>query len=114
MIAFDALYWRHRIQVTRTSIFNGQPITVRPNSRRIIVLIKAIILTPGTAAFFYDDQAAIRSGAGHNGFLYVGEPLTPRFKSIRVPRIVSVSALCGRCNCLGRHDGRAVLRCGRA
>lgn len=47
--------------------------------------IKDVLLAPGTGAFFYDDQAAIRSGAIQNGFVYVGETVTPDFKSIRVP-----------------------------
>lgn len=47
--------------------------------------IKDVLLAPGTGAFFYDDQAAIRSGAIQDGFVYVGEPVTPDFKSIRVP-----------------------------
>ncbi|MUZ75498.1 methylaspartate ammonia-lyase [Agrobacterium vitis] len=47
--------------------------------------IKDVILTRGNGAFFYDDQAAIRAGVNNDGFLYVGEPLTPGFPSIRVP-----------------------------
>jgi methylaspartate ammonia-lyase len=41
--------------------------------------------------FYRDDQAAIRAGATHDGFLYVGHPLTPGFQSIRQPgKAVSV------------------------
>ncbi|MDX8483445.1 methylaspartate ammonia-lyase, partial [Mesorhizobium sp. VK24D] len=47
--------------------------------------IKDVLLAPGNGAFFYDDQAAIRSGATHDGFIYVGEPTTPGFNSIRIP-----------------------------
>ncbi|MER9764314.1 methylaspartate ammonia-lyase [Mesorhizobium sp. M0138] len=47
--------------------------------------IKDVLLTPGNGAFFYDDQAAIRAGASQDGFVYVGEAVTPEFKSIRVP-----------------------------
>ncbi|MER9495110.1 methylaspartate ammonia-lyase [Mesorhizobium sp. M0320] len=47
--------------------------------------IKDVLLAPGNGAFFYDDQAAIRAGAGQDGFIYVGEPLTPGFRTIRVP-----------------------------
>lgn len=47
--------------------------------------IKDVLLTPGNGAFFYDDQAAIRAGASQDGFVYVGEAVTPKFKSIRVP-----------------------------
>ncbi|TIO32255.1 methylaspartate ammonia-lyase [Mesorhizobium sp.] len=47
--------------------------------------IKDVLLAPGYGAFFYDDQAAIRAGATQDGFLYVGEPITPGFTSLRVP-----------------------------
>ncbi|MER9559837.1 methylaspartate ammonia-lyase [Mesorhizobium sp. M0323] len=47
--------------------------------------IKDVLLAPGNGAFFYDDQAAIRAGAPQDGFIYVGEPITPGFTSIRVP-----------------------------
>jgi methylaspartate ammonia-lyase len=49
------------------------------------VQIKDVLLTPGSGAFFYDDQAAIKAGASQDGFIYLGEPLTPGFNSIRVP-----------------------------
>ncbi|QKC92355.1 methylaspartate ammonia-lyase [Mesorhizobium sp. NZP2234] len=47
--------------------------------------IKDVLLAPGNGAFFYDDQAAIRAGVSQDGFVYVGEPVTPNFESIRVP-----------------------------
>ncbi|CAN7763596.1 methylaspartate ammonia-lyase [Mesorhizobium sp. LjNodule214] len=47
--------------------------------------IKDVLLVPGNGAFFYDDQEAIRSGAIQDGFIYVGAPITPGFKSIRIP-----------------------------
>ncbi|RWD45509.1 MAG: methylaspartate ammonia-lyase [Mesorhizobium sp.] len=47
--------------------------------------IKDIVLAPGTGAFFYDDQAAIRAGAKQDGFLYLGKPLTAGMASIRTP-----------------------------
>ncbi|TIL34582.1 methylaspartate ammonia-lyase [Mesorhizobium sp.] len=47
--------------------------------------IKDVLLAPGAGAFFYDDQAAIRAGATQDGFVYVSEPITPGFTSIRVP-----------------------------
>ncbi|WP_202367701.1 methylaspartate ammonia-lyase [Mesorhizobium sp. L-2-11] len=47
--------------------------------------IKDVLLAPGNGAFFYDDQAAIRSGATQDGFIYVGEPITPGFTSLRIP-----------------------------
>ncbi|TIQ45205.1 MAG: methylaspartate ammonia-lyase [Mesorhizobium sp.] len=47
--------------------------------------IKNVLLAPGSGAFFYDDQAAIRSGAMQDGFIYVGQPITPGFDFIRLP-----------------------------
>ncbi|TIS39159.1 methylaspartate ammonia-lyase [Mesorhizobium sp.] len=47
--------------------------------------IKDILLAPGSGAFFYDDQAAIRAGAIQDRFIYLGEPITPEFTAIRVP-----------------------------
>lgn len=47
--------------------------------------IMDVLLAPGNGAFFYDDQAAIRAGAPHDGFAYVGSTLTPGFTSIRMP-----------------------------
>ncbi|MET4221996.1 methylaspartate ammonia-lyase [Bradyrhizobium sp. LB14.3] len=47
--------------------------------------VKDVVLAHGNGCFFYDDQAAIRAGAPHDGFLYVGAPLTPGFTSIRMP-----------------------------
>lgn len=52
---------------------------------RTEVQIKDVLLAPGNGAFFYDDQAAIRAGASQDGFVYVSEPVTPDFQSIRVP-----------------------------
>ncbi len=45
-------------------------------------IIKAAF-SKGISAFFFDDQRAIKKGAGHDGFVYVGEPVTSGFKSIR-------------------------------
>ena len=42
-----------------------------------------LILVPGLTGFYVDDQAAILAGADHDGFDYVGEPMTSGFKSIR-------------------------------
>ncbi|RWP61919.1 methylaspartate ammonia-lyase [Mesorhizobium sp.] len=47
--------------------------------------ITDVLLAPGNGAFFYDDQVAIRAGVAQDGFTYVGEPVTPGFKAIRVP-----------------------------
>lgn len=45
--------------------------------------VKDILCVPGLTGFFVDDQAAILAGAGHDGFDYVGKPMTPGFSSIR-------------------------------
>ncbi|MCG8491333.1 MAG: methylaspartate ammonia-lyase [Sneathiellales bacterium] len=47
--------------------------------------IQDVVLAPSQGSFFYDDQLAIREGRESDGFLYVGEPSTPGFTSIRVP-----------------------------
>jgi methylaspartate ammonia-lyase len=44
-----------------------------------------VLATPGVGAFFFDDQAAIRGGARHDGFAIVGDPVTPGFAAIRQP-----------------------------
>jgi methylaspartate ammonia-lyase len=49
------------------------------------VKVVDVVAQPVRGGFFRDDQAAIRSGAPHDGFLYSGEPLTPGFRSIREP-----------------------------
>jgi methylaspartate ammonia-lyase len=47
--------------------------------------VDALLCARGTGAFFYDDQAAIRSGVASDGFLYVGAPRTDGFPAIRMP-----------------------------
>lgn len=51
-------------------------------SSRTVVDVLAV---PATAAFFADDQAAIKAGAARDGFEYVGAPVTPGFDAIRSP-----------------------------
>lgn len=45
--------------------------------------IKKVVLSPGTTGFYFDDQVAIKHGAGHDGLFYVGEPETEGFTAIR-------------------------------
>ncbi len=45
--------------------------------------IKQVILSKSYTGFYFDDQKAIKGGADHDGFTYVGEPKTPGFTSIR-------------------------------
>ncbi len=42
-----------------------------------------IICSAGRTGFYFDDQRAIKQGAGHDGVFYVGEPVTEGFRSIR-------------------------------
>lgn len=37
--------------------------------------IKQALFTAGYSSFYFDDQQAIKNGAGHDGF-YTGEPVT--------------------------------------
>lgn len=43
-----------------------------------------VLCVPGRSGFFTDDQAAIRAGAGQDGFAYAGAPVTPGFEAIRM------------------------------
>ena len=42
-----------------------------------------IICSAGRTGFYFDDQRAIKAGAGHDGVFYIGEPITDGFKSVR-------------------------------
>ena len=42
-----------------------------------------VVCAPGRTGFFFDDQKAIKCGAVSDGAAYVGETMTPGFKSIR-------------------------------
>lgn len=42
-----------------------------------------VLCTPGFTGFYFDDQRAIKKGAGHDGFTYTGEPVTEGFNQIR-------------------------------
>ncbi|QHI98744.1 methylaspartate ammonia-lyase [Xylophilus rhododendri] len=48
-------------------------------------MIDSVLSVPIQGAFFYDDQAAIRAGRMSDGPLYLGEPLTRGFRSVRMP-----------------------------
>jgi methylaspartate ammonia-lyase len=50
-----------------------------------VVYIERVTATPGVSAFFFDDQAAIGSGATPDGFAYEGEPRTPGYERVREP-----------------------------
>lgn len=42
-----------------------------------------VVCSAGRTGFYFDDQRAIKNGAGHDGFTYVGEAVTEGFTSIR-------------------------------
>jgi methylaspartate ammonia-lyase len=42
-----------------------------------------IICSAGRTGFYFDDQRAIKAGAGHDGVFYIGEPVTDGFRSVR-------------------------------
>lgn len=42
-----------------------------------------VIASPGLTGFYFDDQRAIKAGAGHDGLAYTGEPMTPGFTAVR-------------------------------
>ncbi len=45
-------------------------------------IIKALF-SAGNSGFFFDDQRAIKAGAGHDGFFYTGQAQTPGFDTVR-------------------------------
>ena len=42
-----------------------------------------VICSKGRTGFYFDDQRAIKKGAGHDGMFYVGQTVTEGFRSIR-------------------------------
>ena len=42
-----------------------------------------VICSPGRTGFYFDDQRAIKQGAGHDGVFYTGEPVTDGFSAVR-------------------------------
>ena len=42
-----------------------------------------VVCSAGRTGFYFDDQRAIKAGAGHDGFTYVGETITDGFTSVR-------------------------------
>jgi methylaspartate ammonia-lyase len=45
--------------------------------------IQSVVLSAGRTGFYFDDQRAIKAGAGHDGFFYQGDPVTKGFSAIR-------------------------------
>ncbi|MDO4371200.1 MAG: methylaspartate ammonia-lyase [Clostridia bacterium] len=42
-----------------------------------------VVCSKGRTGFYFDDQRAIKKGAGHDGVFYTGEPVTEGFTSVR-------------------------------
>ena len=42
-----------------------------------------LVCSKGRTGFYFDDQRAIKGGADHDGFTYVGSPVTPGFSAVR-------------------------------
>ena len=42
-----------------------------------------VVCSGGRTGFYFDDQRAIKQGAGHDGTFYVGAPVTEGFRSVR-------------------------------
>lgn len=42
-----------------------------------------VVCSAGRTGFYFDDQRAIKAGAGHDGFTYVGKPITEGFQKVR-------------------------------
>lgn len=42
-----------------------------------------VVCSAGKTGFYFDDQRAIKAGAGHDGMFYLGESVTPGFETIR-------------------------------
>ncbi len=46
--------------------------------------ITDVVCSAGRTGFYFDDQRAIKKGAGHDGFTYTGEPVTDGFTQVRM------------------------------
>ncbi|MDO5788597.1 MAG: methylaspartate ammonia-lyase [Fusobacterium sp.] len=42
-----------------------------------------VVCSAGKTGFYFDDQRAIKAGAGHDGMFYLGKSITPGFETIR-------------------------------
>lgn len=43
-----------------------------------------VVCSAGRTGFYFDDQRAIKKGAGHDGFTYTGDPVTAGFTQVRM------------------------------
>ncbi|RMN40302.1 methylaspartate ammonia-lyase [Pseudomonas syringae] len=49
------------------------------------ITVLEVLASPGIGAFFFDDQAAIKAGAVRDGAAYIGQAITPGYRSVREP-----------------------------
>lgn len=42
-----------------------------------------VVCSKGRTGFYFDDQRAIKAGAAHDGFTYLGQPITDGFSAVR-------------------------------
>ena len=45
--------------------------------------ITNVVCSAGRTGFYFDDQRAIKNGAGHDGVFYIGDPVTEGFRAVR-------------------------------
>ncbi len=43
-----------------------------------------VVCSAGRTGFYFDDQRAIKGGAGHDGIFYTGKPVTEGFRAVRM------------------------------
>ena len=55
---------------------------VQPEKENNMKIID-VVCSAGRTGFYFDDQRAIKQGAGHDGVFYVGTPVTEGFRSVR-------------------------------
>lgn len=85
MVDTGTLYWFTNSTYCIFLELDAVPSDQSNISVRAKVKIKDILVAPGYGAFFYDDQAAIQSGASMDGFVYLGKPTSAGFSNIRMP-----------------------------
>ena len=62
--------------------------------------IMDVVLSESKTGFYFDDQRAIKAGAKHDGFNYIGETVTSGFTSIRqAGESISVQLILEWANC---------------
>jgi methylaspartate ammonia-lyase len=58
--------------------------------------IDKVLLTAGLGGYYWQDEAAEKAGAEKDGFVFLGEPITPGFPAIRTPsQALCLSLICG-------------------